>query len=145
MAKTALGVVAGLAVWMIVATVAGLIMRNAWPAYAAVADAMTFTLPMMIARLSIGVVATVLAGRVTAGITCGSTKATLLTGAILLLVFIPVHITIWDKFPVWYHLTFLVSLVPLTFLGGRWPAISGSRRRENSIAAKPASIGARRM
>jgi hypothetical protein len=24
---------------------------------------------------------------------------------------------IWDKFPVWYHLTFLLSLVPLTLLG----------------------------
>jgi hypothetical protein len=123
MTKKALGVVAGLAVWMIVATIAGLIMRNAWPAYAAVADSMTFTMPMMITRLSIGVVATVLAGWVAAGITRGSTMATLLTGVILLLAFIPEHISIWDKFPVWYHLTFLGSLVPLTLLGGRWPAM----------------------
>jgi hypothetical protein len=26
---------------------------------------------------------------------------------------------LWDKFPVWYHMTFLLSLVPLTYLGGR--------------------------
>jgi len=39
-------------------------------------------------------------------------------GVILLAVFIPQHIRNWDKFPVWYHLTFLVSLVPLTCADG---------------------------
>jgi hypothetical protein len=37
---------------------------------------------------------------------------------LLLVVFIPQHIMLWDKFPVWYPLTFLVSLVPLTYMGG---------------------------
>lgn len=41
MARGTLGIVAGLAVWVIVVTVAGAIMRAAWPAYANVADAMT--------------------------------------------------------------------------------------------------------
>jgi hypothetical protein len=59
MAKRILGVVAGLAVWVIIVIVADTIMRLSWPAYASVADA-----------------------------------------------------------PVWYHLTFLVSLVPLSYLGG---------------------------
>jgi hypothetical protein len=26
---------------------------------------------------------------------------------------------LWNKFPVWYHLLFLISLVPLTYLGGQ--------------------------
>ena len=30
-------------------------------------------------------------------------------GVILLVAFIPVHIGLWDKFPVWYHLTFLLA------------------------------------
>ena len=42
-------------------------------------------------------------------------------GLILLAVFIPQHIALWNNFPVWYHLTFLLSLVPLTYLGGRAP------------------------
>ena len=46
------------------------------------------------------------------------------TGALLLLIFIPEHISLWDKFPIWYHLTFLTSLVPLAVVGG-W--IAGSR------------------
>jgi uncharacterized protein (DUF983 family) len=43
----------------------------------------------------------------------------LLSGVLLLAAFIPEHITLWEKFPVWYHLTFLLSLIPLTFAGGK--------------------------
>ena len=118
MARAILGVVAGLLAFVAVAAVAGIIMRGAWPDYARVADAMTFTLPMMLARLSIGAVATVVAGSVAAVIAGRSTLVRLAPGVLLLLLFIPQHITLWEKFPVWYHLTFLLSLVPLTYLGG---------------------------
>ena len=118
MVKSIHGVVAGLVAFMSVATVAGLILRGSWPAYASVAAALAFTLPMLIARLSIGAVATVAAGLVTAAIARRSTRATLVTGLLLLLLFIPIHISLWPRFPVWYHLTFLISLVPLTLLGG---------------------------
>jgi hypothetical protein len=117
MAKRILGVVAGLAAWVIVVIVAGTIMRLSWPAYASVADAMTFTLPMMVARLSIGALATLATGMVTAAID-RSVLVRVIPGVLLLIVFVPVHAMLWDKFPVWYHLTFLVSLVPLSYLGG---------------------------
>ena len=118
MVKGILGVVAGVVVFVTSATMAGVIMRLSWPAYASVAAAMTFTLPMLIARLSIGAVATLAAGLVTAVIARRSMRAALAIGVLLLLLFIPQHIVLWAKFPVWYHLTFLVSLVPLTYLGG---------------------------
>jgi len=119
MAKKSFGVVAGLAIWITVVTVVGAIMRRSWPAYASVADTMTFTLPMLIARLLIGALATLAAGRVTAMIAPRSMLARLMPGVLLLTAFIPWHLTLWDKFPAWYHLTFLLSLVPLTYLGGR--------------------------
>ena len=37
----------------------------------------------------------------------------------MLLFFIPVHYSLWTKFPVWYHAYFLTSLVAI-------PAIVGS-------------------
>jgi hypothetical protein len=135
MARKALGVIAGLVVWIAVTTVAGVIIRAAWPAYASVADAMTFTLPMMIARLGIGAVATVAAGWLAATITRRSKLATLLPGVVLLAGFIPQHIMLWEKFPVWYHLTFLLSLVPLAFLGGKLEAMR-TPEAEN-ISARP--------
>ena len=119
MSKKILGVVAGLLVFLMVVLLAGEAMRRSWPAYANVADAMTFTLPMMIARLSIGALATLAAGLVTALIVPQSTMAKLMPGVLLLIAFIPQHIMLWDKFPIWYHLTFLASLVPLTYAGGK--------------------------
>lgn len=127
MTKKILGVVAGLAVWIVVVSVAGVIVRLIWPAYGAVADAMVFTLPMLFARLSIGALATLAAGLTTARLAPGSSIATLMTGAILLVAFIPVHVSLWDKFPVWYHLTFLLSLVPLTYVGGGMTARRAAR------------------
>jgi hypothetical protein len=38
-------------------------------------------------------------------------------GAIILALFIPVHIQLWAKFPIWYHLVFLGTLVPLVAFG----------------------------
>ena len=118
MAKGILGVVAGLAVWVVIAAVAGVIMRASWPAYASVASAMTFSLPMMIARLSVGALATVAMGFATA-VVARSVIVRLSPGVLLLVLFIPEHLMLWDKFPVWYHLTFLASLVPLTYAGGK--------------------------
>lgn len=110
---------AGLAAWVAIVTAAGLVMREAWPAYASVADAMTFTLPMMIARLTIGAIATLAMGWTTAATARHSTVPAVLAGVLLLLAFIPVHVMIWDKFPVWYHLTFLLSLIPFTLAGAK--------------------------
>ena len=118
MRKSILGVVAGLMVWMAIVTVVGLILRASWPAYASVATAMTFTLPMLLARLSIGAVATLACGLIATLIAPRSMRVRLIAGLILLALFIPQHILLWPKFPVWYHLTFLLSLVPLTSAGG---------------------------
>ena len=118
MVKAIIAIVAGLVAWIAVVALAGVIMRSSWPAYARVADAMTFTLPMLFARLAIGAVATLAAGWVAAAIAPRSMVARLLPGVLLLVAFIPQHISLWNVFPLWYHLTFLLSLVPLTYLGG---------------------------
>ncbi len=134
MARDILGVVAGLAVWMGVAIAAGVILRGAWPGYASVADAMAFTLPMMFARLTIGALTTLAAGWVIAAIARRSMPARVTAGLLLVAVFIPQHMMLWDKFPVWYHLTFLISLVPLVYLGGQISTLwQGASRRSIKI------------
>ena len=54
----------------------------------------------------------------TAAIAKPSALVRVAPGILLLVAFIPQHIMLWEKFPIWYHLTFLLSLVPLTYLGG---------------------------
>ena len=119
MGRTVLAVIVSLVVWFAIAFCVGYVMRASWSAYAAVADAMTFTLPMMLARLALGVLATLVAGWLAGRIATHRKAAPVALGFALLAIFIPQHIFLWDKFPLWYHLFFLASLVPLAILGSR--------------------------
>lgn len=131
MTRHIVGVVAGLVTWFVLASAGGFVMREGWPAYAQVAaslsfareaEAPAFTLLMLLARLLMGALATVGMGFVTARIT-PSTLVRLIPGVLWLLFFIVEHVAVWDKFPVWYHLVYLLTFLPLTYagnlLGGR--------------------------
>ncbi|HWE05542.1 MAG TPA: hypothetical protein VG274_02470 [Rhizomicrobium sp.] len=110
-------VVAGLVAWAVIVSVIDRLMRLAWPEYAAALPTLHFTLPMMIARLSEAAVATVVAGWFARWIARTPLWLAWVQGALILLPFLPVHYRLWHSFPVWYHLTFLVPLIPLTLLG----------------------------
>jgi hypothetical protein len=112
------GTVAGAVAWLAIVTVINLGLRYGWHDYAAVEKAMTFTLPMMIARLCESGVSSILSG-VIAAVVARDRRAALFSGLIWLLVFLPLHYSIWNKFPAWYHLIFLSSLVILSVLGGQ--------------------------
>jgi hypothetical protein len=141
MTRTTLGVVAGLAAWVTIVMVAGTIMRGAWAEYARVAEAMTFTLPMMFARLAIGALATLTTGWVAVVIARRSMLASLMPGVLLLVVFIPQHVMLWDRFPVWYHLTFLGSIIPLVYLGGKVAEPGHGTRAREQAATRGMSRG----
>jgi hypothetical protein len=112
------GIVAGIVVWAVVATLLNFGLRHGWHDYAAVEKARTFTIPMMAARLSESAIASIASGWAAASIGKRRLSATI-AGVILLLMFLPVHYSIWSKFPIWYHLTFFISLPVLSILGGR--------------------------
>jgi hypothetical protein len=115
--KTIGAAIAGLVTWFFVATVLNLALRAWWPHYHEAELAFNFTFAMKLARLVLGAISSLGAGFVAAWIGKGRMGAATLTGIVLLGLFIPGHYRIWSKFPVWYHLTFLVSLLPLTLLG----------------------------
>jgi len=122
MMKTIAAVIAGLIAWILVATAVDLLLRALWPNYHQAEIAFNFTLGMMMARLILGAVSSVCGGFVVASITKANSTAVNITGAALLVLFIPNHYLLWHKFPLWYHLTFLVSLFPLTMLGAKLKA-----------------------
>lgn len=112
-------IIAALIAWTIVVTLLNLGLRYGFPGYAAVEKAMTFTFGMMAARLGISFVATLSAGATAAWIARDRLTWPLITGIVLLAIFIPIHMSIWTNFPLWYHLTFLPSLPILSVVGGR--------------------------
>jgi hypothetical protein len=83
---------------------------------------------MKLARLALGAAASLCGGFVAAWIANGRRRAAMYLGILLLALFIPNHYLLWDKFPIWYHLTFLVSLFPLTLLGAMLKLPSGRGR-----------------
>jgi len=120
MIRTVIGVMAGLIGWLLCASALDILLRFALPGYAAAEPAMHFTFGMMIARLALpGAVPSVLAGLATAWIARGDRGAIIALAAILFLAFLPAHYRLWSQFPLWYHLTFLGSLILLPVLGAR--------------------------
>ena len=115
--KTVGAVIAALLTWFLVATAVNLALRALWPHYHEAETTFNFTIAMKLARLVLGAISTLGAGFVAAWIGKSRMGSATLTGIALLCLFIPGHYRIWDKFPVWYHLTFLMSLLPLTLLG----------------------------
>ena len=118
MKRSILGFIVGLAVWVLVASLLNRSLQFGLEGYAAAEPQMTFTHAMMAARLVLGALASLAAGAVTRAVAPSSTRLLWALGAVLLAAFIPVHIQLWAKFPVWYHLVFLGTLVPLVALGG---------------------------
>jgi hypothetical protein len=113
------GAIAGVVVWVVVATILDFGLRFGWHDYAAVEKAMAFTLPMMVARLTESGISSVIGGMAAATVGRNRLRPALGAGIILLLPFAYYHyFVLWAKFPLWYHLTFLSSLIMLSVLGG---------------------------
>ena len=115
--RTIGAVAAGLVVWIVVATIGNLALRFSWPAYAAVEKAMAFTLGMLVARLILGALASLGAGFTVAWLGRRKPIAAWSLVILLLAIFIPVHYTLWHRFPAWYHVVFIAGLVVFTLLG----------------------------
>jgi peptidoglycan/LPS O-acetylase OafA/YrhL len=118
MKRAILALVAGLVVWVLVASLLNRGLRAGLPGYTSAEPTMTFTLGMKVARLILGALASLAAGAAAGRIAPSRTGLPWVLGAIILAPFIPTHIQLWTRFPVWYHLVFLGTLVPLVALGG---------------------------
>jgi len=117
MKRSILACLAGLLTWMVVVTVINRVLRLSLPNYTAAEQTLQFTLSMKWARLLMAIVTSVVAGAVTGRISRSSRWAPLIVGSVVLAIFVPAHIAIWSKFPVWYHLTFLLTIIPAVLVG----------------------------
>src|SRR5215831_11430618 len=117
MKRSVFALVAGLVLWVLVATLLNRGLRAGLPGYALAEPLLTFTLGMKVARLILGALASLAAGAVVGLIAPSKMAPRWVFGVLMLGFFIPVHVQIWAKFPVWYHLVFLGTLLPLVLLG----------------------------
>jgi hypothetical protein len=134
MKRAFIAFIVGFFTWIVVVSLLDRMLRVSLAGYAAAEPVLTFTLGMMAARLSIAAVTSLIAGAAVGLVAPADKRPRWILGAVLLIVFIPVHIRIWHALPVWYHLTFLVPLAPLIALGA-WLANLKSTNAPSGQAA----------
>jgi len=130
MKRSILACLAGLLTWIVVVTVINRVLRLSLPNYTAAEQTLQFTLGMKWARLLMAIMTSVVAGAVTGWISRSSRWAPLIVGSVVLAMFAPLHIAIWSKFPVWYHLTFLLTIIPAVLLGALLPPLGNKDLNE---------------
>jgi hypothetical protein len=121
MKRSILACLAGLLTWIVVVTVINRVLRLSLPHYTAAEQTLQFTLGMKWARLLMAIVGSLSAGAVTRWISPSSRWVPLVVGSLVFATFVPLHISIWSKLPVWYHLTFLLTIVPAVLVGALLP------------------------
>src|SRR5437868_9319592 len=100
--RTLSSIVAGLVAWGVIVTLLNFGLRAAIPGYHAAEATLQFTLAMKLGRLSEAALTSLLAGALVAVAAPGRRWAPWIVGLIILLAFLPVHLRLWDKFPIWY-------------------------------------------
>ena len=126
--RTILSVVAGLAAWVMVITLLNFGLRAAIPGYHAAEATLQFTMAMKVGRLTEAALASIAAGGVVRLIEPTRRWVPAIVGLLILGMFLPVHVNLWGKFPAWYHLSFLLPIVPLVVLGRELVGSGRSRK-----------------
>ena len=111
-------VVVGLLFFSLAEYALGAVAKGFWPEYAAAIANRTFTLPMLWSRLAAGTVATTFAALVAAMLGNKHRANGFWFGVALLVLSVLWHLSIWAKYPVWYHLTWFATIMPAALFGG---------------------------
>jgi hypothetical protein len=136
MKRAILAFIVGLVTWVAVVTLIDHGLRAVIYGYAVAEPKYDFTLGMQLARLAMAAVTSLVAGAVVGLIAPASRRVGWILGGLLVIAFIPAHAMVWSHFPVWYHLTFLLTLAPLVALGAR---LTGGRAAATDPMGLPAA------
>ncbi|MBV9209452.1 MAG: hypothetical protein JOZ52_02420 [Acidobacteria bacterium] len=128
MVRSILAVIAGSVTWMLTALGTDAVLMNTFPQWynggGRVED-----VPVLLLSGFYSLLFSVLGGYVTALIAGRrELQHAFILGVLQLLMGIVATIKFWERAPVWYHLIFLLLLIPANLLGGRLRARQKSRR-----------------
>lgn len=119
MGRLILAVVVGFIFWTVLFLGNNALISTAFPQYFN-SDGSTGSSGMLALLLALSVVFSVISGWVAGRIArLRAVSAGTVLGLVLLAVGIFVQLQYWDVMPLWYHLSFLILLLPATVLGAR--------------------------
>lgn len=127
--RVALGVIVGFIVWTIVWIGGDQTLRGLWPdfnvhmlaAERAMVNNEAFTGNTLIEIVNLlrSFITSILAGYMAALVAGEYGKTTMILGVILIIVGIMFQYMAWNLAPAWYHIVFILGLMPMTILGGK--------------------------
>jgi hypothetical protein len=121
----------GVAVFATLGNLGFVALTTLWPAYAAADPDKTFSVAMLLSRLTVGALSTAGAACIATIVATENGRVTWWLGWIFLAISLPVHLHfVWSDYPVWYHVVYLSYLMPIAVLTGR---IFRSIRRKKSM------------
>ena len=74
---------------------------------------------VLVFNLVRSIITSLLSGYLAAFVANENNRTTMILGVLLLLVGVGVQVMAWSLFPIWYHLIFLIMLIPMTIAGGK--------------------------
>ena len=110
------GIIAGVAVYAIIGLSGLYLLKICWTEYAIAAKDKSYTLEMLLSRLFIAIIAAIAAGISSAKIS-DSRKSVWFAAAIIFTYAAYTHfIKVWPDYPIWYHLSYLLPIIPVIVL-----------------------------
>lgn len=129
MVRIVLGVIVGFVVWSIVWIGSETTLGAVWAEFRAHSFETERALAngtdlassptILIANLIRSFITTIIAGYMAALVAGEYRRSTLILGIVLVAVGIGVQYMFWNLAPAWYHILFVLFLLPMTILGGR--------------------------
>jgi hypothetical protein len=138
MLKIVLGVIAGFVAWSILWVGSDQVLMTASPTWygahqlgfeKAVTNGEPFAADstILIMHLIRASIVSIVCGFLAAFVAGENRRAPMILGFILLLVGIAVEAFAWNYAPAWYHILFILLLIPMTLLGGKLKQVNVAR------------------
>ncbi|WP_237132901.1 hypothetical protein [Pseudohongiella sp. O18] len=128
MKKMVIAIIAAYAVWTVIWLVGNATLFADVAAQSADGTPVT-AVGVLLGILLLSIICSLAAGVVAARLDrANAFRAVLITGVLLVLTGVGVQASVWALMPVWYHLSFLILIVPVALLGAR--LVSGSSAAE---------------
>ena len=120
--RLAAGLALGWATSFVVLSGGFVLLRASWQDYALADPEKAYTLTMLFVRLFI-FSSMIAATSVVATLVSGNKYIPWVTGGLIFAMSVPPHLYpgyVWDDYPVWYHIAFLLSIIPIAVATGRF-------------------------
>jgi hypothetical protein len=119
--RIGIAIVVGWATSWVVLNAGFALLRASWSDYASADPDKSYTLAMLFVRLAI--FSTMIAATsATATIVSADKRSPWVTGGIILALSVPPHLYpgyVWNDYPGWYHIGYLLSVLPIAVLAGQ--------------------------